>query len=336
MLTPFALKYRPKSLSEIVGQEVAVQTLTNSFKNSSWHHAYILEGNLGCGKTSVARIMAAMENCENGRTMEPCGECKNCKDIFSGKSLDVKELDAASNRSIDDIRDLKKEAQFAPMACRIKYFILDESHSLTGKAAEAALKFIEEPPNNVRILLCTTDPQMLKDTIHSRCITLNFEKVSWLDLNGHILNISKQESIDIDEDAAKVISKTAKGSVRNALQNLQTVLSFTGGDHISSEIVQKVLGSIDEAEFYELIKNIVEINVASSVLTLDRLMVKGKNPDNIIKGVNVNEFASVHDVSILLLMIAPYFSYLCFGALFLLFSLYFSVKEKSYAKITRV
>ena len=123
---PLSIKYRPHKLSDVIGQEVAVQTLTNSFKDKSWHHAYILSGNLGCGKTSVSRIMAAMENCENGPTLDPCGKCRNCQDIFDGKSFDVKELDAANSRSIDDVREMRKDSQFSPMNSRIKYFIIDE------------------------------------------------------------------------------------------------------------------------------------------------------------------------------------------------------------------
>jgi len=158
---PFSLKYRPKKLDDVIGQEVVVQTLKNSFSSKNLHHAYILEGQFGCGKTTVARIMAAMENCESGPTLEPCGKCQNCKEIFNGSSIDIKEIDAASNRGIDDIRDLQKEINFSPINCKSKYIIIDEAHSLTGAAAEAALKMIEEPPPNVRFILCVAGDQKI-------------------------------------------------------------------------------------------------------------------------------------------------------------------------------
>jgi DNA polymerase III gamma/tau subunit len=648
---PLSIKYRPHKLSDVIGQEVAVQTLTNSFKDKSWHHAYILSGNLGCGKTSVSRIMAAMENCENGPTLDPCGKCRNCQDIFDGKSFDVKELDAANSRSIDDVREMRKDSQFSPMNSRIKYFIIDEClshdtmidtdtgkiniskivhkklnvkvkslnektgdiefkpiinwfknsgkyvykmifsskghiypseghlisttdgyksvkdlnigdkvlrcgkklsnyqkqflygsllgdssihknisggkiikneckpriscvhgqkqkdyllfkknilknfvktnekeefhcyskkynnnistwrfntitsnsfidiynnvckngkknvtlkwlnnidwcgmafwfmddgscvliktkkessykrfiniathgfskkeclllrkwlktkgiecilildkrcnrygisiggegsniflkniskyipdcmkyklkgfegdifdtslieyesesvieekiiykkvmkyesstydleiqdnhnyfangtlvhncHGLTGAAAEATLKFIEEPPPNVRIILCTTDPQLLKPTIHSRCISLNFSKVNWIDIFNHLINIAKLENISYDEDALKLMAKTSKGSVRNALQNLQSVASFVGKDKIDLEKTQKALGIIDDNAYFDLIDSIIKVDVPSAMIIIDKLIVKGKNVDVLIKGLN--------------------------------------------------
>ena len=243
---PFSLKYRPKKLDDIIGQEVVVQTLKNSFTSKNLHHAYILEGNTGSGKTTIARIMAAMENCEKGLTLEPCGICQNCREIFDGSSIDVKEIDAASNRGIDDIRALQKEIHFSPINCRVKYIILDEAHSLTGVAAESALKMIEEPPSNVRFILCTTEPEALKPTIHGRCINFNFSKISWMELYNHLVNICKLESIQYDDDAIKMMAKASKGSARNSLQNLQTVAEFAGSNKIIADSVSKSLGVIDE------------------------------------------------------------------------------------------
>jgi len=285
----FSTFYRPKKLSDVVGQEVAVQILTNSFNDKSWHHAYLLEGNLGSGKTTIARIMAAMDNCENGPTLTPCGECRNCKDIFAGKSLDVREIDAASNRGIDDIRGLKKQSYLAPINSRIKYFIIDECHSLTGQAAESALKFVEEPPANVRIILATTDPQKLKKTIHSRCIRLTFNKISWLNLQKHLGNICKLENIKFDDDALRLISKVANGSVRDALQGLQSANSYVGKDGIIDlKSTEKVLGSINSAVYFDLVANIMNVDVAAAVLTIDKLMVEGKNVETIIDGLTVH------------------------------------------------
>lgn len=646
-----SLKYRPKKLVDVIGQPIVVQTLMNSWNDKNWHHAYLLDGNLGSGKTTICRIMAAMDNCEKGPTLEPCGICKNCTDIFAGKSIDVCELDAASNRGIDDIRELRSKSYLSPVNSRVKYFILDEClghatlidteigkiniskivnkklnikvksyneetkkieyrpitgwfknkgkcvynmafsslghiyptenhlistpsgykkvkdlkvgdkvyrfgkilspyqlqfiygsllgdtsmgknktigkivknkskprlkfihgekqkdyllfkkeimkgfirsneqneihrygkthtkdistwrintltsnsfiniyenvykngkrkvtkkwlekvdwcgiafwfmddgsctevktkkkksysvfvsfsthsfskkecifiknwlknkgikcyltldkrcdkyflqlrgdssiellrniskyipgcmryklkcdekynwekfdaslvayekeglieqdiiykkiiryepytydlevennhnyfakgtlvhncHSLTGIAAEAALKFIEEPPNNVRILLATTDPQKMKDTIISRCIRLSFNKISWMDLQKHLQNVCSLEKIECNDNVSAFIAKTAKGSARDALQNLQNVSSFAGKNKITLEDAQKVLGFADVQLYFDLIDNIVKIDSISSTLTIEKIITQGKNVENVIE-----------------------------------------------------
>lgn len=651
---PYAIKYRPKKLSEVVGQDIVVQTLTNSFNDKSWHHAYILEGNLGCGKTTIAKIMAAMENCLEGPSLEPCGVCKNCKDIFEGKSYDVMEMDAASNRGIDDIREIINQGQYAPITGNKKYFIIDEClgslsrvetidglvmikdlvcekrntlvksynektkkieykpiigwfknsgkdiytlrfetsgrlmaseghlistpfgykkikdlkigdkvnrkseyiseiqkeiiygtllgdggiskskqtgkilkngtcarlhfrhgekqreyldykhkifsnitdqkirkekhigwkeykeietvsfstktssslneiwdnttfnrkkkitkkwidkltwlsiafwymddgsiniretkkkeirrnlsfstycfslneqkllqkwfknkkinsyfsfdkrckkyrlnitcdgtdiilkniskyipncmnyklggykktenvdllkfipekleekiyeekllskklyrydkvtydleiadnnnyfvsgtlvhncQSLTNTAAEASLKFIEEPPSNVRIILATTEVESLIPTIQSRCIVLHFNKINWSDIFTHLCMVCKLENLKYTDDALKFISKTAKGSMRNSLQNLQNVVSFCGKNIITLENAQKVLGFVDEILYFNLIEGIINEDVTKCILEIDNLFCKGKNTDSIIKGLSTH------------------------------------------------
>ena len=284
----FSTKYRPHKLADVVGQDVVVRILTNSFNQKQFHHAYILEGYVGSGKTTVARIMAAMENCDKGPTLEPCGECKNCKSIFVGKSLDVKEIDAASNRSIDDIRDLQEQIRFHPLECRVKYVVLDEAHSLTGIAAEAALKMIEEPPPNVRFILATTDPQLLKPTIHSRCIILSFKRINWLELFHHVCKVADAENILYDENALKLVAKTASGSARNVLQNLQTLASYAGQDKITVEYAQTVLGGVDDVILFGLIDDIVNTNVAGAMQRIDELVVRGRNAGKIIEGLQIH------------------------------------------------
>jgi DNA polymerase-3 subunit gamma/tau len=230
--------------------------------------------------------MAAMENCESGPTLEPCGKCQNCKEIFNGSSIDVKEIDAASNRGIDDIRDLQKEINFSPINCKSKYVIIDEAHSLTGQAAEAALKMIEEPPPNVRFILCTTEPEALKPTIHSRCINFNFSKISWMELYNHLVNIVKAKSIQYEEDALKMIAKSSKGSARNALQNLQTVTNFVGNGTITTDSVSKSLGVIDEEMFFKLFSHIAELKAAEAMIDIDELLLRGKRVRTIIDGIS--------------------------------------------------
>jgi len=277
-------KYRPKKLSDMIGQDVVVRILTNSFKANKFHHAYIMAGKFGCGKTSAARIIAAMMNCKKGPTLEPCGVCENCQGIFDGSSLDVKEIDAASNRGIDDIRDLKKDAYFAPVSSQKKIVVIDECHSLTQHAAEALLKMIEEPPPNVVIILCTTEPEALKPTIHSRCISLTFKPIAWTELQKHITNVCRSEKIEADEDALKFIAKSSKGSARNSLQSLQTVIDFAGGERISLEIAEKALGGIDESLFYRLVDAIADDKIADGWKAVNELMLKGRNTESIVKG----------------------------------------------------
>jgi DNA polymerase-3 subunit gamma/tau len=277
-------KYRPKKLSDVIGQDVVVRVLTNSFKRKNIHHAYLMSGTVGCGKTSSARVLAAMLNCEKGETLEPCGECKNCKDIFAGKSLDVKEIDAASNRGIDDVRELKSDSQYAPVNCRKKILLLDEAHSLSGHAAEALLKLVEEPPPNVIIILCTTEPEKLKPTIHSRCITLHFRPVSWPELYDHLKNIAKKENIKADDDALKFLAKASKMSVRNALQNLQSAVSYAGDENITLDMAQKAIGNIDESLYYQLVDSIGNDKIPDAWKIVNNLMSRGVNADTIVVG----------------------------------------------------
>jgi len=281
-----AIKYRPKKLDDVIGQAVTVQTIGNAFKHGNLHHAYILAGNKGSGKTSVSRIMAAMENCTESKT-EPCGECQNCKDIFSGRALDVKEIDAASNRGIDDMRDLKKEVQFNPVNCIKKYIILDECHSLTGYAAEAALKLIEEPPKHVRFVLCTTRADLLIDTIRSRCMLLRFNKINWLEIYHHLSGIAKQENLEFEEDALKLAAKASKGSVRDSLQNLQTMISYEGKT-LTYNAAREVLGFSDEKLYFSLFESVSEVDVPVAMQTVIQMLSDGREARQITEGIEMH------------------------------------------------
>ena len=273
-LEPLAIKYRPKKMLDVVGQDVNIKILTNSFKSKDWHHAYLLNGSLGSGKTTLARIMAAMENCKEGRNLEPCGKCDHCKAIFAGKFVDVRELNAASNRGIDEMRLIIEEAQFSPVSGRVKYYILDEAHSLSSHAAESCIKFIEEPPKNVRIILCTTEPHLLKPTLQSRCINLNFNKLGWLDVFNNLEKIVKQEGVKITEDALRLISKHSKGSARNSLQYLQSIIGS----------VQKVLSAISVDSYFNLVDSIIDARISNAVIQINNIINTGKNVDNILDG----------------------------------------------------
>ena len=258
---PLVIKYRPKKLSDIIGQPVIVQAFTNAFKYNTLHHAYILAGPFGSGKTSLARIIAAMENCEKNPSKTPCGECKNCQDIFKGKSYDVKEINAASNRGIDDIRTIHREIYQVPIQCRTRYIIFDESHSLTGHAAEAALKMIEEPPEHVRFILATTEAHKLIDTIHSRCIMWKFNKIHWAEIYTCLQKIAKLENIEYEEDALKIAAKTAKEA-------------------------QYVLGSVDVKIYFDLFFAILKKNVAACYKIIFEIFKDGKEAGIVIRDIH--------------------------------------------------
>ena len=282
--TPLSLKYRPKKLSEVIGQPVVVKAFTNAFKTNTLHHAYILAGNTGCGKTTVARIIAAMENCKkNGK--DPCGECSNCKDIFEGKSYEVIEQDAGSKGNVDDIRALHKSLYQCPVECKTKYVILDEAHSLSGKAAEASLKMIEEPPPHVRIILCTTEPQAFKETIHNRCVPWSFKKVSRPDLFKHLEHVSNCENLNCDNKILQIISRYSKGSVRNSLQHLQKVMSYVGDGEITIQAAIEALGVIDDSLYFELFDGIIEKNSIKCFTTINQMFKDGQDVKIVIDGI---------------------------------------------------
>ncbi len=236
--------------------------------------------------TSMSRILAAMDNCEKGPSIDPCGTCKTCLSIFTGKSIDVKEIDAASNRGIDDIRDLKDEIRFAPVECRKKYVIIDEAHSLTGFAAEAALKMIEEPPDHVRFILATTEPQSLKSTILSRCIMLRFTQVSSPILLEHLLLVAKNENVDYDEDALKLAVRSSNGSVRDSLQRLQVLINYAGEEKITKELAKEALGVIDQALFIQFIDAICNQQAPEGFHVVEKLLECGSTAKEITDGLH--------------------------------------------------
>lgn len=281
---PLALKYRPKKLSEVIGQPVVVKAFTNAFKSNTLHHAYILAGNFGCGKTTVARIVAAMENCKKDGK-DPCGKCSNCKEIFTGKSYEVIEMDAGSGGKVDDIRDLNKSLYQSPCECKTKYVIIDEAHSLTGSAAEASLKMIEEPPPYVRFILCTTEPQSFKPTIHSRCIIWSFNKVPWAQIYEHLKNIAAKEKLTYEDKALQISAKYAKGSVRDSLQYLHTIINYVGDEDITAQAAREALGVIDEALYFALIDAIIDKNSMKCFQVINKMFEDGKEAKIILDGI---------------------------------------------------
>src|SRR6266404_3912698 len=247
-----ARKWRPQTFDDLVGQQHVTETLKNAIKNDRVAHAYIFSGARGVGKTTAARILAKAMNCVKGPTPEPCGECDSCKEIAAGTSLDVIEIDAASNRGIDQIRELREMVRYAPAASRSKLVILDEAHMLTGEASNALLKTLEEPPDRVIFVMATTEPENLVDTIRSRSQHFHFRALTFAEIAGRLEEIAKKEDLKIEPGAMAVIARMAEGSLRDALSLLEQARAYCG-DTIADKDVRELLGVVPDDALEELV-----------------------------------------------------------------------------------
>jgi DNA polymerase-3 subunit gamma/tau len=271
-----ARKYRPQTFAEIVGQQHVTRTLANAIQSNRVAHAYIFSGVRGVGKTTAARILAKALNCANGPTSQPDDTCDSCREITAGTSLDVLEIDAASNRGIDQIRELREMVRYAPAASRYKVVILDEAHQLTDEASNALLKTLEEPPERVVFILATTRAEDLVETIKSRAQLFQFRSLTFQEIAGQIEHIAKAENLKIDTGAIAVLARAAEGSVRDGLSLLEQAMAY-GGDAITDAQVRELLGVVAESVLDDLVEAIASQSSERALSLVHRLIADGQN-----------------------------------------------------------
>jgi DNA polymerase III subunit gamma/tau len=271
-------RHRPGSFDEVVGQTHVVRTLRNAVEGGKVHHAYLFVGSRGTGKTSMAKILARSLNCERGGpTVTPCGECESCVTIAAGTSMDVIEMDAASNRSVDDVRDLRERVAYAPSGGRWKVYILDEAHMLTKEAWNAFLKTLEEPPPNTVFVLATTESHKVMATIADRCQRFDFQRPSLEQISEVLNRVAASESIKADEGAVAMIARSAQGSFRDALGTLDQLVAF-GGDHVELASVLEMLGAADAELLFDAVDAVVAEDPKGVLLGVEKMARSGRDP----------------------------------------------------------
>ena len=251
-----ARKWRPKSFDTLIGQEHVVRALTNALEQQRLHHAYLLTGTRGVGKTTIARILAKSLNCETGITAHPCGVCPACVEIDKGRFIDLIEVDAASNTQVDNMRELLENAQYAPTAGRFKVYIIDEVHMLSRNSFNAMLKTLEEPPAHVKFILATTDPQKMPVTVLSRCLQFNLRQMASASIVEHAQSILTTENIPFELPALQLIAKAAAGSMRDALSLLDQAIAY-GSQTVQEKEVRAMLGAIDQSYLFDLLNALI-------------------------------------------------------------------------------
>ncbi|MEW6288286.1 MAG: DNA polymerase III subunit gamma/tau [Thermodesulfobacteriota bacterium] len=269
-----ARKWRPQTFADVVGQEPVVRTLQNALTRSRVAHAMIFSGVRGVGKTTLARIMAKALNCMGGTDDRPCNVCESCREITAGSAVDLHEIDGASNRGIQEIRDLKENIRFFPTKCRFKVIIIDEVHMLTTEAFNALLKTLEEPPEHVYFMFATTELHKVPITILSRCQRYELKRVSFVDLIAFFAKIAAAEQVEISRRAIEMIAREADGSIRDGLSLLDQVFSF-GGDRVADEDVVQVLGLVDQGIFASLASALLAGDLAQCFDLLEKIYVAG-------------------------------------------------------------
>lgn len=273
--------YRPKTFEDVVGQEHIVKTLKNQIKNNNIGHAYLFSGTRGTGKTSTAKIFARAVNCLNPINEEPCNECEICVDTLNDNIMDIVEIDAASNNSVDDIRELRESVKYTPSKAKYKVYIIDEVHMLSQGAFNALLKTLEEPPSYVIFILATTEPHKIPATILSRCQRFDFKRVSSKDIADRMSYICEKENIQAEDKALSLIARNSQGALRDALSILDQCMSF-GNDKIEYNDVIELLGTVNIDELFQLSQSIIDEDTKKSLQILNEFIIWGKDIRNLI------------------------------------------------------
>ncbi|MEN9720548.1 MAG: polymerase subunit tau [Pseudomonadota bacterium] len=286
-----ARKYRPRNFTEMVGQEHVVQALTNALVQQRLHHAYLFTGTRGVGKTTVSRILAKSLNCQGvdgqgGITAEPCGVCQACQDIDSGRFVDYTELDAASNRGVDEVQSLLEQAVYKPVQGRFKVFMIDEVHMLTNTAFNAMLKTLEEPPEYLKFVLATTDPQKVPVTVLSRCLQFNLRPMAPETVFEHLTQVLAQENLPAEPMALKLLSRAARGSMRDALSLTDQAIAF-GSGQLQEATVRLMLGSVDRSHVMGLIDALSRADGTSVVAISEGLRLNGLSAASALEDMSV-------------------------------------------------
>jgi len=286
-------KWRPQTFEDIIGQKHITQTLINAISLNRISHAYIFSGPRGVGKTTTARILAKSLNCVKGPTPHPCNKCERCMRITDGYSMDVIEIDGASNNGVDSIRELRNKVNFAPTEGKYKVYIIDEVHMLSQGAFNALLKTLEEPPSHVIFIFATTDPHKIPSTILSRCQWFNFRRISLVDIIAKLKKIAKDEGLNINDKTLNIIARSSTGSMRDAESVLDQIIAYCGKE-ITSQSVREVLGIIEEEVFFEFIEAIINDDTLKGVEIINRTADLGGDASQFIR--NLMEY--VHNLSL--------------------------------------
>ncbi len=292
----FARKYRPQVFDDIVGQPHITTTLKNAISQGRVAHAYLFAGPRGVGKTTTARILAKALNCEKGPTVKPCNACASCKEITQGSSLDILEIDGASNRGIEEIRNLRENVKFAPSKGRFKVYIIDEVHMLTAEAFNALLKTLEEPPPHVKFIFATTQGHKVPQTILSRCQRFDFRRIALSQIRENLRRIAKDEGLKIEDEALGLIARYSEGGMRDAQVTLDQVIAFAKEKIVAAD-VSKMLGIVDDEILFGLSDAIHGKDPASALKIIDRLMNEGKDAVQVVLGL-IEHFRNLSVVKI--------------------------------------